>query len=612
MLGALGVVYGDIGTSPLYALRESFHAGIHPSPSNVMGVLSLIFWSLVLVICVKYLVFIVRADHYGEGGILALSALVAGSPARRARGGKLVLTLGLFGTALLYGDGMITPAISVLSAIEGLGEATPVFEPYVIPLTIIILVVLFSGQSRGTDSVGRLFGPVTLVWFTALASLGLWHIAQQPAILASLWPGHALTFFLDNGWRGLLVLGSVFLVVTGGEALYADMGHFGRKPIRRAWFALVLPALLLNYLGQGALVLSRPETVANPFFRMLPRWGYYPMVLLAAAATVIASQALISGCYSLTMQAAQLGYLPRLRVDHTSSTEKGQVYVGLVNWVLMACCIGLVLAFRTSSNLAAAYGVAVTATMVITTLLFFYLSHYAWHWPLWKSVILCGIFLVIDLAFFGANLTKIAHGGWFPLLVGGLFFTLMQTWRSGRRMVGARLAARSMSLPQFVAELEGSPPRRVEGTAVFMSGQARVAPPALLANFRYNHVLHERVVLVTVVTSDRPWLQPGERAEIESVGPGIYRVTLNFGYMAKPDVPAALDGLMLDDRPLLGPELTYFLGRETVIAKKDLDSPMSLWRERLFALLSRNATDATAFFNIPPDQVVEMGTQIEL
>ncbi|MGE0490750.1 MAG: potassium transporter Kup [Vulcanimicrobiota bacterium] len=614
MLGALGVVYGDIGTSPIYALRESFHAqhGFQPSPANVLGVLSLIFWALVLVICIKYLAFVLRADNGGEGGILALSSLVAESSAARAWGGRTVLALGLFGTALLYGDGMITPAISVLSAVEGLGEATPVFQPYVIPLTVAILVGLFWTQARGTEKVGRMFGPVTLAWFGCLASLGLWHIAREPLVLSCILPTHAIGFFLNHGWSAFLVLGSVFLVVTGGEALYADMGHFGKRPIRLTWFVLVLPALLLNYLGQGALVLRQPEAIANPFFRMIPQWGYYPMVVLATAATVIASQALISGAFSITMQAVQLGFLPRMKVEHTSSDERGQVYVGVVNWILMVACITLVLAFRSSSNLAAAYGVAVTCSMGITTTLFFYLCRHAWGWSWPRALGLCSIFWTVDLAFFGANLTKVPTGGWFPLVVGSSLFLLMKTWKQGRRLLGQEIAAHSVSLEKLVDERLEQASQRVPGTAVFMSGQPRVAPPALLANLHFNHTLHERVLIVTVIVSERSRVPAEERAEIKKIDDEIYTVKLTFGYMTEPNVPSILKTLRVHGQPLLGDEVTYFLGRETIVPTRDPEDKMALWRERLFAAMARNSLNATAFFNIPTDRVVEVGTRFEL
>ena len=457
-----------------------------------------------------------------------------------------------------------------------------------------------------------MFGPVTLIWFACLASLGVWHISQAPLVLTCVLPTHAIGFFLQHGWSAFLVLGSVFLVVTGGEALYADMGHFGKRPIRLTWFALVLPALLLNYLGQGALVLRRPEAISNPFFMMLPQWGYYPMVVLATAATVIASQALISGAFSLTMQAVQLGFLPRMKVEHTSSDEKGQVYVGVVNWILMTACIGLVLAFRSSSNLAAAYGVAVTCSMGITTTLFFYLSRHAWGWSLPKAGALCAVFWTVDLAFFGANLTKVPTGGWFPLVIGGSLFMLMKTWKQGRKQLSREIAAHSVGLDRLIDERLKEASQRVPGTAVFMSGQTSIAPPALLANLHFNHTLHERVLIVTVIVSERSRVAIDERAEIEQIDDEIYTVKLKFGYMTEPDVPRILKMLSYQDQPLLGDEVTYFLGRETIVPTRDPEDKMALWRERLFAAMARNSLNATAFFNIPTDRVVELGTRFEL
>ncbi|HEY7744938.1 MAG TPA: potassium transporter Kup [Desulfuromonadales bacterium] len=611
-LAALGVVYGDIGTSPLYAMRECFH-GPHALPVttwNVLGVLSLIFWSLVLVISVKYLVFILRADNQGEGGILALTALV--SPERtQAKGGRLLLILmGLFGAALLYGDGMITPAISVLSAVEGLEIVTPVFAPYVIPITVVILVVLFFFQHHGTAGVGVIFGPVTLVWFAVLALLGITKIVQHPIVLTAVSPHYALEFFLRNGWTGFLVLGSVFLVVTGGEALYADMGHFGTRPIRLAWFGLVLPALLLNYFGQGALLLARPETVSNPFYLMAPSWALIPMVVLATAATVIASQAVISGAFSLSMQAVQLGYSPRLDIEHTSARERGQIYLPAINWLLMLCCIGLVIGFRSSSNLAAAYGIAVTTTMVVTTLLFFFLTRDRWRWPLPLALLLCGSFLVFDLAFFSATIAKIAHGGWFPLTVAAVIFTLMSTWKRGRRILAAQLQAGALPLEDFRASIQLSPPQRVPGTAVFMSGNLRVIPSALLHNLKHNKVLHQRLVVLSVVTEEIPHVPASRRVTLEAVGEGMYQMVLRYGFMEEPNIPAALAGVELDGWKFNMMETTFFLGRETLIPSKK--PGMALWREKLFMVMSRNARSATDFFGLPPNRVIELGVQIEI
>ena len=613
-LGALGVVYGDIGTSPLYALKESFQRalGLQPTPANVLGVLSLTLWALVLVVCVKYLAFVVRADHHREGGILALTALVGESRARKIRGRAVLITLGLFGTALLYGDGMITPAISVLSAVEGLAVATPVFEPYLVPLTVGVLVALFAVQHLGTERVGRVFGPVMVAWFAVMAVLGLSQVAREPRVLECLLPWQGLEFFARNGWTGFLVLGSVFLAVTGAEALYADMGHFGIPPIRLAWYSCVFPALLLNYLGQGALLMQDPSAVGNPFFRMVPGWGIYPVVLLATAATVVASQALISGVFSLTMQAIQFGFLPRMRVDHTSERLKGQIYVPLVNWGLMAACAGLVLGFQSSSRLAAAYGVAVTGTMLITTLLFLYFARYGWGWSLLRVAPLGGLFLGVETGFLGANLLEIGHGGWLPILAGALFYVVMSTWRDGRALLARSAAGEAETWPEFLARLAADPPYRVPGTAVFLSGNVGVVPIALLNNLRHNHVIHERVILVRVETANRPHVPPEERSRVDLEAPWLSRVLLRFGYKDRHDVPRALGTLDLPGGAFQPEACTYFLGRETVVTRPARHGRMAWWRERLFALLNRNARNATHFFRLPPQQVFEVGHQIEL
>ncbi|MCK6528102.1 potassium transporter Kup [Myxococcota bacterium] len=610
-LAALGVVYGDIGTSPLYAMREAFLAehGVAPTAANVLGVLSLIFWALLVVVTLKYVVLVLRADNRGEGGILALTALV--TPMGTMRGGRWVLILfGLFGTALLYGDGMITPAISVLSAVEGLEFATPLFAPYVIPLTIGVLVGLFAMQRHGTAGVGRLFGPITLVWFVVLGILGISHILEEPSVLAAVSPLHGARFFAENRGNAFLVLGSVFLVVTGGEALYADMGHFGRRPIRLAWYTLVLPALLLNYFGQGALLLRSPEAVEHPFYRMVPEWGLYPTIALATAATVIASQALISGSFSLTMQAVQFGYSPRVRIEHTSATEIGQVYLPAVNWALMIACIGLVLGFRTSSNLAAAYGVALTNSMVVTTLLLYVVARERWRWSAPLLLLLCGTLLAVDLAFWGANLFKISRGGWFALLVGAAGFAVLTTWKKGRRILGERMGDRTIPREWFVADVAENPPLRVPGTAVFMYGNAEGTPPALLHNLKHNKVLHERVVFLCILTEEVPYVAAADRREVTPLGQGIFAVLLRYGFMEDVDVPAALQAIRRADLAFPAMETTYFLGRETLIPSRK--PGMALWRERLFAVLARNATSAAAYYRIPPNRVVEIGTQIEL
>jgi KUP system potassium uptake protein len=611
-LAALGIVYGDIGTSPLYALRESFHfSGLAPTPANVFGVLSLIFWALVLVISVKYAVFVLRADNGGEGGILALTALVTPMGATRRGGRWALILLGLFGTALLYGDGMITPVISVLGAVEGLNVATPLLQPYVVPLTIVILVALFAVQRHGTAGVAKVFGPITLVWFALLAVLGLAWVVREPRVLLSANPVHAVRFFADNGWHGFLVLGSVFLVVTGGEALYADMGHFGRKPIRLAWYAVVLPALLLNYFGQGALLLLHPDAVENPFFHMAPRWFIYPQVAIATAAAIIASQALISGAFSLTMQAVQLGYLPRMEIRHTSERERGQIYIPAVNWALLACCIGLVLGFRTASAVAAAYGVAVTTTMVVTTLLLAAVERDRWGWAAPAVAAFSGTFLVIDLAFFGASIVKVPHGGWFPLVIGAVVFTLMTTWKAGRTILADRLHARTLPVELFLRDVAASPSiPRVPGTAVFMYGNPDGTPPALLHSLKHYKVLHEQVVLLTIQTEETPHVPERRRITAESLGHGIFRVGLHYGFMQDADVPTTLHRVRMDGLSLDPGRTTYFLGRETLIPAKT--HAMSSWRTQLFAVLSRNARTATSFFALPPNRVVELGAQIEL
>ena len=576
----------------------------------MIGVLSLIFWSLILVISIKYLVFVLRADNRGEGGILALSALCTPMGIRHRGGRRGLIMLGLFGTALLYGDGAITPAVTVLSAVEGLEVATPLFQPYIIPITILILVALFASQRHGTAKVGLIFGPVTLLWFITLVALGVPHIMREPHVLSAVNPVHAATFFGENGWRGFVVLGSVFLVVTGGEALYADMGHFGKRPIRSAWFVIVLPALLVNYFGQGALLIHNPAAAANPFYRMAPPWALYPVVAIATAAAVIASQALISGAFSLTMQAVQLGYLPRVAIDHTSAREFGQIYIPGVNWVLMLACIGLVLGFGSSSNLAAAYGVAVTTTMVITTLLLFVVEREHWGWGLPAALLGTGFFLTIDVAFWGANLLKIGHGGWFPLVVGAVLFGVMATWKRGRQILTDRMSENVLPADLFLQDIAAKSLPRVPGTAVFMYSNPEAAPPALLHNLKHNKVLHERIVFLSVDTAEVPHVPAEERARVEHLGVGCYRVRLNYGFMEEPNVPEALRALRergLEFKPL---ETTYFLGRETLIPSRR--PGMAIWREHLFAAMNRNARTATSFFCLPPNRVVELGTQIEL
>ena len=611
-LGALGVVYGDIGTSPLYALRECFHGphAVPATPENILGVLSLIFWSLTLIISIKYLVFVMRADNDGEGGILALLALVSEQPGDTGRSRASLIALGLFGAALLYGDGMITPAISVLGAVEGLTVATHIFEPYVVPVTVVILVALFLIQSRGTHKVGAMFGPIMICWFTALATMGISWILSNPSVLTAFNPAFGLNFLIRNGWHGFVVLGSVFLVVTGGEALYADMGHFGRRPIRLAWFTLVFPALLLNYLGQGALLLEHPEAASSPFYLMAPSWALYPLVALATMAAVIASQALISGVFSLTRQAVQLGYCPRLDIEHTSVKERGQIYIPQVNWALMFATIGLVVAFGSSSAIAAAYGIAVTSTMIITTMLAYLVARSSWGVNPWIAGSLAMFFLVIEFGFFGANVIKIAQGGWFPLAVGALLYAALSTWKKGRSLLASRILARLYPLDTFLNELAARPPHRVAGTAVFMTSNRQGVPPTLLHNLEHNKVLHERVILLTVVTSEVPHVSSEDQLQVELLQHAFFRVTVSYGFMEEPDIPVALSQISLAGRPVEPEDTTYFLGTETLLATKR--PGMAIWRERLFVLMSRNALRATSFFKIPPDRVVELGMQVEL
>jgi KUP system potassium uptake protein len=613
-LGALGVVYGDIGTSPLYALRECFF-GTHAIPvthDNVLGVLSLIFWSLIAIISIKYLAFVMRADNKGEGGILALMSLAFPEKRGTERSHrKVLIVLGVFGAALLYGDGMITPAITVLSAVEGLEVATPVLKHYVEPIAIVILVVLFAFQSWGTAKVGRIFGPITLVWFGCLCILGISGIIRAPQILSAFNPYYAVNFFLTNGATGFIVLGAVFLVLTGGEALYADMGHFGRRPIRLAWFGVVLPALLLNYLGQGALLLREPESAANPFFNLMPSWAVYPMVGLATAAGVIASQALISGAFSLTMQAIQLGYSPRLRVEHTSLEQRGQIYIPKINWILMVACIGLVIGFGTSTHLAAAYGIAVTLTMIVTTILFYFAARRIWKWTILKAGLLCGTFLLIELLFFGANMLKIAHGGWFPLVVGAAIFTLMSTWKTGRQVLAARLRAGTLPLKSFLEDLARHPPIRVPGTAIFLSGNTEGTPLALLHNLKHNRVLHKRVVILTVVTQEVPHVPDSNRIRIEKLSEGLYRLIGYYGFMDEPNIPDLVASCKDEGLDISPKQVTYFVSRETIIPTAR-HKGMMLWRERLFRVMAQNAQSATAFFGLPANRVVELGMQVEI
>jgi len=609
----MGIVYGDIGTSPLYAVRECFY-GTHAVPlthANILGVLSLIFWSLIIVVTVKYHVYVLRFDNRGEGGILALMGLVAMDKARKARVRAVLIVLGLFGAALLYGDGMITPAISVLSAVEGLEVATPFFKPYVVPITIGILVGLFLFQRRGTAGVGAVFGPIILVWFTVLALMGIRGILWEPSVLTALNPMHAVRFFMVNGLHGFLVLGAVFLVATGGEALYADLGHFGEKPIQIDWFSIVGPALMLQYLGQGALLIRQPQAAHNPFYLLAPAWALYPLVVLATAATVIASQAIISGVFSLTRQAIQLGYLPRMEIVHTSSAEIGQIYMPTVNWALAAATIAVVIGFRSSTNIAGAYGVAVSTTMIITTILAFVVARDRLGWSVLTAGAVTIAFLVADVAFLGANSAKIADGGWFPLLVAAIVFVIMTTWRRGRHVLAEKLREGALSPELFVQSLSARPPLRVPGTAVFMHRNRSVIPSALLHSMKHYKVLHQTVILLTIENEEVSHLHNDERLQVEELGLGIYRITGRYGYMEDIDVPALLDlAAQRGGPPVPAMETTYFLGRETLIVTKK-PSGMARWREKIFASMMRNAESAARYFRLPPNRVVELGAQIE-
>jgi KUP system potassium uptake protein len=609
---ALGVVYGDIGTNPLFAFRESFLGRDPPlvaTPGNVLGVLSLIFWALIVVISIKYLLLVMRADNRGEGGIVALVALL--NP-RQTKPGTLrygLISIGLFGGALLYGDGTITPAISVLSAIEGLEVATAAFQPFVIPLTIGLLVGLFVFQPRGTAAIGAVFGPVMLIWFVVLAVPGIGGIVREPGVLFALHPLHGYEFFRTHGAAAFPVLGAVFLVVAGGEALYADMGHFGRTPIRLAWFSVVLPSLVLNYFGQGALVLSNSAAITQPFYELAPRWALYPLVLLAAVATLIASQAVISGVFSLTSQIVQLRLLPRLNVIHTYGEMKGQIYISSVNWALMVATIGLLVGFQSSDALASAYGVAISAMMVITTILVFFVAR-RWRWKVWWIGPLAAAFLIVDLAFFGANLLKIAHGGWYPLLVAALVYALIQIWQRGGELLARQLQADQQPLEEFVAQLKSAPPLRVGGTAVFLTASEVTIPPILLHHLRHNQVLHAQVLLLHVETEDVPRVPAAERLQLEHLDAGLHRLVVRYGFMQTPDIPVALrlcEGLGL----VVDLETTrFYIGRVTPRPRKEFGLP--LWQEHVLDFLTRNAARATDFYHLPPERVVEIGIQVEI
>ena len=613
VVGAIGVVFGDIGTSPLYTLKEAFspHYGLDSDHDTVLGVLSLAFWSLMIVVTLKYVTIIMRADNEGEGGIMALMALAQRTLRNGSRSAYVVGILGIFGASLFFGDGVITPAISVLGAVEGLEIAAPGLHRFIVPLTVLVLLLVFMAQRFGTEKVGKVFGPIMVLWFLALAAIGAWNIVEAPEVLKAFNPWWGALFFMEHGWHGVFILGAVVLAVTGGEALYADMGHFGAPPIRHGWYFFVLPCLLLNYLGQGALVLEHPELVRNPFYESVPDWALYPMIVLATMAAVIASQAVITGAYSVSRQAMQLGYIPRMRIKHTSHDTIGQIYIPGINWLLMVMVIGLVLAFRSSTNLAVAYGISVSATMLIDTLLLALVARALW--PRWRNWVLplCVVFFVIDLAFVVANGAKLMQGAWFPVVLGIILFTLMRTWRRGRELMRDELRKDGIRVDTFLPGLMLAPPARVPGTAVFLTTDGTVIPHALLHNLKHNKVLHERNVFLTVETLTVPYAPQAKKLKIESIGDDFYRVIVRYGFMETPDVPAALmrscdkGGIYFD--PM---DTTYFASRESVVASRRRGMP--IWRDKLFAVMHRNAAPATGFFRIPGNRLVELGAQVEI
>ena len=610
-LGAIGVVYGDIGTSVLYAVKEVFGSGHVPfTIDNVYGILSILFWTLTVIVSLKYVVLVLRADNNGEGGLIAMLALASTAVKDRPALRQVLLAIGIFGTALFYGDGVITPAISVLSAVEGLEVISPHFRHYVVPITLLVLFALFAVQKRGTSGIGRFFGPITLAWFLTIAALGVSQIVGHPEILSALNPMHALRFLWTQPGTSFIILGAVVLCVTGAEALYADLGHFGKRPIRLAWFTVVMPCLTLNYFGQGALLLERPDAVKNPFFNMAPEWMLLPLVGLATMATVIASQALITGAFSVTKQAIQLGYLPRLNIQHTSVRHTGQIYMPFVNWSLFVAIVLAVVMFKSSSNLAAAYGIAVTLDMLITTVLTFYVIRYSWKYPLWLCVAATGFFFLVDLAFFTSNLLKFFAGGWFPLLIGGAVFTLMMTWKRGRSLMAEKQHAESIELNSFLDALFIAPPARVEGTAVFLTSDTGTVPNAMLHNLKHNKVLHQQNLFVTVRSHEVPWIGLDRRLKIEALGHDCWQVVVNYGFKNDVDLPEALEAMRGRGCELGAMTTSYFLSRDVVVPT--IGSGMAPWREKLFAQMHHNASAAAEFLNLPSNAVIELGSKVEI
>ncbi|MBI2768239.1 MAG: potassium transporter Kup [Burkholderiales bacterium] len=610
-IGAIGVVYGDIGTSVLYAVKEVFGSGHVPlNPANIYGILSIFFWTLTVIVSIKYVVLVLRADNHGEGGLIAMLALASQAVKDKPELRKWLLGVGIFGTSLFYGDGVITPAVTVLSAIEGLEVISPAFKDWVVPLTLIVLFVLFFVQKSGTAGIGKFFGPVTLVWFATISVLGISHIVRHPEILYAMSPHYAVLFMFHHPGTTFIILGAVVLCVTGAEALYADLGHFGKRPIRLAWFSVVMPSLTLNYFGQGALLLADPSAVSNPFYKMAPNWLLLPLVILATAAGVVASQALITGAFSVTKQVIQLGYLPRLNVQHTSVRDTGQIYIPFVNWGLFAAIVLAVVMFRSSSNLAAAYGIAVCTDMLITTVLTFFVIRYGWKYPLWLCIAATGWFFIVDFTFFASNLLKLLQGGWFPLLIGGCIFTLMMTWKQGRALLNEKLRADAIDLTSFLEAVFVSPPTRVQGTAVFLTGEPGTVPNAMLHNLKHNKVLHEHNLFVTVRSHEVPWIGMNKRLEIESLGHDCWQVVLHYGFKNDPDVPRALEQIRGRGCEIEAMTTSYFLSRDTVIPT--IGGGMANWREKLFAQMHHNASAAADFLHLPNNSVVELGSKIEI